>query len=367
MPTKPSAPSLPKLPYLPRDPKKYRPKIGLIGCGGITSYHLQAYRAAEYDLVALCDINRKAAEERRDEFYPHATVLTDHRELLKIKGLEVVDITTHPEIRNPIVEDALRAGKHVLSQKPFVLDLDEGQRLADLADEQGVLLAVNQNGRWAPHFSYVREAVRAGLIGDVVGVHCGVHWDHSWVRGTAFEKVYHLILYDFAIHWFDFVTTIFSDQTPERVYASATRSANQDIMPPLVAQAAIEYPHSQASLVFDANVPEGGWDRVLVSGSQGVIRSAGTNLHTQQIEILTDQGTFSPNLEGTWFPDGFHGTMGELLCAIEEKRQPTHSARNNLRSLELCFAAVASSLRHEPVKPGTVRKLLEPETIVAQT
>ena len=47
--------------------------------------------------------------------------------------------------------------------------------------------------------------------------------------------------------------------------------------------------------------------------------------------------------------------MGELLCAIEDGRQPSHSARNNLRSLELCFAAVASSMRHEVVVPGTVR------------
>jgi predicted dehydrogenase len=44
----------------------------------------------------------------------------------------------------------LRAKKHVLSQKPFVLDLDTGARLADLADEMGVKFAVNQNGRWAP-------------------------------------------------------------------------------------------------------------------------------------------------------------------------------------------------------------------------
>jgi len=359
MPAKPTTLSLPKLSYLPHDPKKYRPKIGLVGCGGITSYHLQAYKAAEYDVVALCDINREAAEARRDEFYPDAKVFTDHRELLKLEEIEVVDITTHPEVRNPIVEDALLAGKHVLSQKPFVLDLDDGQRLADLADQQGVLLAVNQNGRWAPHFSYVREAVRAGLLGDLVGAHCGVHWDHSWVRGSEFEKVYHLILYDFAIHWFDFITTIFPDQTPERVYASVARSANQDIMPPLVAQATIEYPHAQASLVFDANVPQGGWEHVLVSGSRGVIRSEGIDSDSQRVELLTDEGSFSPKLEGTWFPDGFHGTMGELLCAIEEKRQPTHSARNNLRSLELCFAAVASSLRHEPIKPGSVRKLPE--------
>lgn len=345
------------LPYLPRDPQHYRPKIGLIGCGGITHYHLQAYRSAEYEVVALCDLNAAAAEKRRAEFYPAAQVFTDHRDLLRIENIDVVDITTHPESRAALVDDALRAGKHVLSQKPFVLDLDVGERLADLADKQGVLLAVNQNGRWAPHFSYIREAVRAGLIGEVAGVHCGVHWDHSWVRGTAFENIRDLILYDFAIHWFDFLTTVMGDAHATRVYASAARSASQDIKPALLGQASIEYPAAQATLVFDGHVPHGSWDRTLVAGSKGVIRSAGVNLKTQRLEIITDEGTISPHLEGTWFPDGFHGTMGELLCAIEEKRQPSHSARNNLRSLELCFAAVASSLRHEPVAPGTVRAL----------
>ena len=48
--------------------------------------------------------------------------------------IDVVDITTHPAERPPLIETALTAGKHVLSQKPFVLDLDVGRRLADLAD-----------------------------------------------------------------------------------------------------------------------------------------------------------------------------------------------------------------------------------------
>jgi hypothetical protein len=62
-------------------------------------------------------------------------------------------------------------------------------------------------------------------------------------------------------------------------------------------------------------------------------------------------------LEGSWFPDGFHGTMAELLTAIEEQREPANGARGNLHGLALCFAAVASAERHEPVVPGTVRTL----------
>lgn len=348
----------PQVPYLPRDPQKYSPPIALIGCGGITTHHLTAYRAAGYHVTALCDVKRENAEKRRLEFYPKAQVCTDYRELLKHSEIEVFDVTTHPDIRPAIIEDCLKAGKHVLSQKPFVLDLDVGERLADLADKAGVLLAVNQNGRWAPHFSYLREVALSGMIGEIAGVHCGVHWDHSWVKGTAFENIEQLILYDFAIHWFDFLTAVMKDQLPKRVYASTAKTTSQTIKPPLLGQALIEYENAQATLVFDGYVPSGSWDRTLISGSRGLIRSAGRKLVSQKIELITSEGTVSPELEGTWFPDGFHGTMGELLCAIEEHRQPSHNARNNLRSLELCFAAVASSLKHEPVVPGTARKLL---------
>ncbi len=352
--------TLPALPYLPRNPREYLPGIGLVGCGGITKYHLQAYKTAGYRVVALCDVVREAAEKRRDEFYSAAAVLTDYRKLLAMKEVEVVDVTTHPEIRAPIIADALAANKHVLSQKPFVLDLDEGERLCDLADKQGVVLAVNQNARWAPHFSYIREAVRAGLIGDIASVHCGVHWDHSWVRGTPFERVHHLILYDFAIHWFDLLATLMGDQRASRVFASTVKSPSQDIMPALMGQAAIEFASSQATLVFDGHSQHGPQDHTYVSGALGTLRSFGPSVNRQTVELTRPGGTYRPLLTGAWFPDGFHGTMGELLCAIEERRQPTHSARANLRSLELCFAAVASAQRHEPIVPGSVRKLPDP-------
>ena len=352
--------SLPSLPYRPRDPKSYNPDIGLIGCGGITKHHLQAYVAAGYRVTALCDVVVEAAEKRRDEFYPVARVFTDYQEMLELPEIEVVDVTTHPEIRVPIIADCLRARKHVLSQKPYVIDLDDGEMLADLADKEGVLLAVNQNARWAPHFSYMREAVQSELVGAVASAHCGVHWDHSWVRGTAFERVYHLILYDFAIHWFDFLSTIMGKQRPLRLFASTATSPTQDIMPALLGQAAIEYPRAQATLVFDGHAQHSPWDEAYIAGSHGTLRSFGPSVNRQTVELSRDGGDYRPNLEGAWFPDGFHGTMGELLCAIEEKRQPSNDARSNLRSLELSFAAVASAMRHEPIVPGTIRRLPDP-------
>ncbi|MDG2385355.1 MAG: Gfo/Idh/MocA family oxidoreductase [Pirellulaceae bacterium] len=347
----------PNLDYQPRDPKSYHPGIGLIGCGAITQDHLTAYRDAGYQVVALCDRDLSRAKQRQIDYFPAAKVFESYTDLLAYDNVAVVDITTHPPERPPIIEAALSADKHVLSQKPFVLDLDEGLRLVELAEERSLHLAVNQNGRWAPHFSYMRAANSAGLLGELSGIHLSVHWDHSWVEGTEFAKIHHLILYDYAIHWFDMVTCLMGDRPALRVYASAVQSASQTIGPPLLGQAMIEYENGQASLSFDAHTKFGEQDRSLITGSKGTISSVGPGNKIQTLTLTTADGTCQPHLEGSWFPDGFHGTMGELLCSIEQNRRPSIDARRNLNSLALCFAAVASADHHEPVVPGTVRQI----------
>ena len=347
--------------YRPKSPAEYNPPIGLIGCGGITGHHLEAYRNAGFQVAALCDLRQEVAEERAGEYFPDAQILTDHHELLRRDDIEVVDIATHPPERPAIIRDAIRAGKHVLSQKPFVLDLDVGEELVELAASHNVKLAVNQNGRWSPHFSYMRAAVAQGLLGELSGVHMSVHWDHTWTEGTEFEKVKHLILYDFAIHWFDMVNCLLADQTPKRIFASVARTRRQRIMPPLLGQALIEYDHAQASLAFDADTEVGPNDRVYVTGSKGSIHTDGKSYQelTLTMDYLDEETPrkIQPRLEGKWFPDGFHGTMGELLCSIEENRAPSIDAASNLQSLAICFAAVASAETGEPKTPGSVRKL----------
>lgn len=345
------------LAYRPRLPKSYRPKIGVIGCGAITVEHLQAYKTAGLDVVALCDVDVGRALKRRQEFFPAAKVYSQWREVTDRDDIEVVDITTHPRERVAIVEGALKARKHVLSQKPFVLNLDEGERLVELAAKQNVRLAVNQNGRWSPHFSYARSAIAAGFLGEVFAAHLSVQWDHTWVKGREFEKIKHLILYDFAIHWFDIVRCFLAGQEAKRVYASYATTKTQSIYPPLLAQAMIEFDHAQASLAFDAETLVGPQDRTVVVGSRGTFVSTGADLKTQQVTLTTAEGVFQPQLKGKWFPDGFAGTMGELLCAIEENREPSNSAADNLKSLALCFAAVASSETHEAQIPGEVRTI----------
>jgi predicted dehydrogenase len=346
----------PDLPYRPPRPKRYRPKIGLIGCGGISPFHLKAYREMGLEIGVLCDKNLEKARSRRDEFFPEASIGDDPYEIIGREDLEVLDLTPHPEDRLPLICAALEAGKHVLSQKPLVLDLDEGERLCDLAQQKGVRLAVNQNGRWAPHFSYIREAVRTGIIGEVLAVHTSVHWDHTWTAGTPFEEIEDLVLYDFGIHWFDFLASLVGSRAL-RVQASRSFAAGQTMKPPMLAQVLVELEGGQASLIFDAHLKYGPQDRTYVGGSQGSLTSLGPDLGNQRVELYTAAGKAVPTLEGHWFQQGFQGTMGELLCAIEEHREPLHNARHNLQSLALCFAAIAAAREGTAKRPGQVRRL----------
>src|SRR5688572_741310 len=79
----------PVLPYLPPRPRRYQPKIALIGCGGISEYHLRAYAAMGLNVVALCDRHVERAEKRRGEFFPAAKVYTDYRDVLACAEIEV--------------------------------------------------------------------------------------------------------------------------------------------------------------------------------------------------------------------------------------------------------------------------------------
>jgi predicted dehydrogenase len=338
-----STTAAPALLYQPPMPKSFHSEIGLLGCGGITEHHLKAYRDAGWDVVALYDLNPAAAEKRRAEFYPDAKVCTSPTELLATPGLTVVDIATHPAVRGPLIEQAIAAGKHVLSQKPFVLDLAEGQRLVALAAKAGVKLAVNQNGRWAPYFSYIRQATRTGLIGEVSSVDMALNWDHTWTAGTEFEKIHHLVLYDFAIHWIDAACTFFGGSPAESVYASLAQAPGQPIKPPLVASVIATFPRGMATLSFNGCSRFAPLEHCSVVGSAGTIQGAGAICGIKSLDLTTAAGTARAELTGAWFPDGFRGTMGELLCAIEENREPENGAAANLNSLAVCFAAMKSA------------------------
>jgi predicted dehydrogenase len=346
----------PDLPYLPPMPRALRPRIALIGAGGIAPAHLMAYRDAGYEVAAICNRTLGKAEALKAQFAPGAVATTDYAAILADPSIDVLDITPHPADRLPLIEAGLKAGKHVLSQKPFVLDLDAGQALVALARDKGVKLAVNQNGRWSPHMAWMRAAVRSGLLGDVQSVQVAIHWNHGWVAGTPFDSLPDLILGDFGVHWFDFVCSLTGTRA-ESVFATAAHAPGQAAKVPLMAQTLIRLTDGQASLSFNGASPFGPSDKTHIAGTLGSLDSQGPDLGQQSVTLTTAAGRATPHLTGQWFNDGFRGAMGALLVAIEDDLEPENGAAENLHCLALCFAAIASRRTGREVAVGSVRKI----------
>jgi predicted dehydrogenase len=339
----------PILDYGPPMPRDRSIGIGLIGAGGISFAHLDAYRKYGLRVIAICDRHLERARARRDAYFPNAVATDIVEDLIGRSDIPVLDITVHPEDRVLLIQRALEGGQHVLSQKPFVRDLQVGRNLVALAERRGLQLAINQNGRWAPHLSYIREATSAGLVGQPTGIHVAIDWDHTFIEGTSFENMPFVILDDFAIHWFDFIVSIIGDRA-ELVFATASRAHGQTLASPLLSQVIVTFPGGQASLAFNGSASCGASDTTVVTGARGTLQSAGPDLGRQTVRLYTVEGVAQPQLTGQWFNDGFAGTMGALLSAVETGREPIHSARQNLVSLRLSQAAIQSAMTSQPVR-----------------
>ena len=340
------------LDYKPRFPDDYRPGIGIIGCGGIVKgAHLPAYKKYDLNVVGVYDLNPEATRGVQEQFGVKQ-VFGDLDELLAHPDIAVVDIATHPEQRVELMRMALRAGKHVLAQKPFALDVEAAAGVVDEARRRGLKLAVNQNGRWAPAWRIATLLVRQGAIGDVLAVTHLYDVNFGWIPGTHFDTLKHFAIYDYSVHWIDISRCWLEQKSIAAVRARDYRTPNQPEAGKTpwgmwVEIACADGASAMIRGVGCANTRRTGhpfW----IHGADGTIR--GSALGQDFVELEKDGVTSRYALEGAWFPDGFAGTMGELLCAIVEEREPYNSAAHNLLSLEITLAACRSAdLDGQPV------------------
>ncbi|GAB4110725.1 MAG: Gfo/Idh/MocA family oxidoreductase [Roseiflexaceae bacterium] len=341
--------SLPPLPaFQPCFPDQYRPGIAVIGCGGIVrSAHLPAYRKYGVDVVGVYDIRSEAASAAASEF-GIATVYTDLDDLMNDPKVQVVDIATHPDQRIPLIQRALAAGKHVLAQKPLALEVAAAEAVVAEAEQRGLKIAVNQNGRWAPAWRIATMLIQQGAIGRVNAVTHLYDMRFGWIPGTVFDELTHFAIYDYSVHWID-ITRCWMEANPiQAVRARDYRTPNQPEHGKTPWGMWVEFSYADGSNAMIRGVGCAETRRsghpFWIHGSEGTIR--GNVLGAEDFVELERDGVSSRyRLEGSWFPDGFGGTMGELLCAIAEDRQPYNAARHNLLSLHMTLAACDSADR----------------------
>ena len=332
--------------HRPSFPVDYRPGVGIIGCGGIVKLaHLPAYAAYDVEVIGVYDTSRAATDGIQERFPVVGKVYESVAELLDDPRIEIVDIATHPGVRRELIEQAIDAGKHVLSQKPFALDLDAARGLIDRAERKGVRLAVNQNGRWAPPWRIATRLVEQGRIGDVSAVTHLFEHDFGWTVATPYDEIPHFVLYDFAVHWIDITRCWFADKEVASVRALEYRTPTQPVgqIAPWGALVVVQYVDGSNALIrsVGSSTRRPG-NPFWIHGSEGTIRGS-VRKGTDFVTLERDGDAIGYQLEGEWLPDGFAGTLAELCSAVVDRREPFNSGRHNLLTLQMTLAACRSA------------------------
>jgi len=139
-------------------------RVGIIGAGFGTQAYAPAFASEGWEVVALCtrhaDKARKAADAAGI-----ADIHTDPMELIGRDDIAAVGIVTPPASHSELAIAALRAGKHVLCEKPFALDATQAAAMLDAANRSGKTAMVGHEFRHTPQRAYIRKLLEDGYIG----------------------------------------------------------------------------------------------------------------------------------------------------------------------------------------------------------
>jgi len=142
-------------------------KLGIIGAGNISKSHLEAARRTGAAVpVAICDPLLDRANQRQNE-YGIQEVYADYHDMLAKSDIEAVVVCPPNHLHHVVTIDALRAGKHVLCEKPMSFRVDWAQSMVDEAKKSGKILQVGMVSRYQPTVQWLRRQVAEGSLGWV--------------------------------------------------------------------------------------------------------------------------------------------------------------------------------------------------------
>jgi predicted dehydrogenase len=187
-------------------------KAGIIGTGFIGPVHLEALRRLGVRVTALCDVPGRVRAAADRFGIPEA--FGDYRELLKSPRVDVVHITAPNRFHCEMALAALRAGKHVVCEKPLAMNTRETAHVVKRARAAKTVFAVNYNVRFYPAVLQLRRLVARGGLGDIIHVNGSYFqdWlfkdtDYNW-RLLPQEGGRLRAVADIGTHWMDTVSFI---------------------------------------------------------------------------------------------------------------------------------------------------------------
>jgi predicted dehydrogenase len=150
-------------------------RMGIVGAnvhyGWGSRAHLPALvHLPDYELVAVCTAHRETAEETAKQ-YGVPLAFHEYQEMVRHPDIEAVAVVVRVPLHYRLTIDALRSGRHVLTEWPLGANLHEAHEMADLARAKGVHTMVGLQGRFAPAFLRLKELIAEGYVGEVLSCH----------------------------------------------------------------------------------------------------------------------------------------------------------------------------------------------------
>jgi predicted dehydrogenase len=200
--------------------------IGTGWCGGIRAETLA--KSALVDKLHICEIRPERLAEVKALTNP-ATATLDYQDIIRNDAIRIVYICTTPETTHyPIARDCLRAGKHVLLEKPIALEFWEADELITLAKRNNVKFTIGYSQRFNPKIAYAKKKVADGTLGKVVSVMVSRNLSRSLGKKIATRGRLSPAVME-STHDLDFVFWLLEPAKPVRVYSQGAYGYMQPV------------------------------------------------------------------------------------------------------------------------------------------
>lgn len=341
--------------YKPALPKEPRP-IVILGAGGIVKdAHLPAYGLAGFPVHGIYNRTRHKAELLAGEFEIPRVYDSVEQAVADAPANAVFDIALMPPQFVPTLEQ-LPDESAVLIQKPMGDDWPQGLEILQACRKRKLRAAINCQLRYAPFVAAARDMIQRGLIGDLYDMEVRVCVSTPWHLFTNVIELPRLEIQQHSVHYVDLIRSFLGDPTgvmaktvghPASDLASTRTTICMDYGDKLRATIATNHDHSFGDYHQESFIK---WE-----GTQGAIKAQFGLLKnyphgesdTFEYCLKSDEKSGpwqSVELEGSWFPDAFVGTMANLMCFIEgsSAELPT-SVEDVIRTMACVEAAYRSS------------------------
>jgi UDP-N-acetylglucosamine 3-dehydrogenase len=338
--------------------RKFR--AAMIGCGMIAKrLHVPDYLACEdAELVAFCDAAPEKARALAAHFAPDARVYKDYKTLLKEEDLDGVTVALPNYLHAPVTIDALKAGCHVLVEKPMAASAAECQKMIDTAKKQDRMLMVNQSQRLFPAHRKAKEVLESGILGDILHItamfgHMGPeHWSPTGKWFFDKTKARFGAMADLGVHKADLVRYLSGKEVAE-IGAFYTREEKKGTVEDNFVSCLKFKDGSVGTLAASWTVKGMEANYTIFHCTKGSFRvneipglPLVANLVEPECTIHFDPFPPATHYPGSW---GL-GVSGAFVRACQGQEEPFCSGEEGKKSLEVIFAAEKAAQTGRTVK-----------------